>query len=107
LKGDFPCGHRTSPAWQRGRGARLGRHPHHHRLGAASGGGGAVRLPEVLLGGYKQANFKVLAFKFKDCYLQEIPDGLNGGGSWYNNQSAGTKARMYGGVAPTPAGAGA
>ncbi|WP_051845707.1 hypothetical protein [Streptomyces globisporus] len=51
--------------------------------------------PKYYFCGYKQANFKELAFRFKDCYMQEIPDGLNSGGSWYNNQSTGTKARMY------------
>ncbi|MCF3122995.1 hypothetical protein IPZ68_25315 [Streptomyces arenae] len=51
--------------------------------------------PKYYFCGYKDANFKRLAFKFKDCYMQEIPDGLNSGGSWYNNQSAGTKAKMY------------
>ncbi|KOV96109.1 MULTISPECIES: hypothetical protein [unclassified Streptomyces] len=51
--------------------------------------------PKYYFCGYKQANFEALAFTFKDCYLQEIPDGLNSGGSWYNNQSTGTKARMY------------
>lgn len=51
--------------------------------------------PKYYFCGYKKANFKELAFKFKDCYMQEIPDGLNSGGSWYNNQSSGTKARMY------------
>jgi hypothetical protein len=45
--------------------------------------------------GYKNANFRNLAFKFQDCYMQEIPDDLNSGGSWYNNQSRGTQARMY------------
>ncbi|MGA4844397.1 hypothetical protein [Streptomyces sp. G45] len=45
--------------------------------------------------GYKDANFKRLAFRYKDCYMQEIPDGLNSGGSWYNNQTRGTKAKMY------------
>ncbi|QEU89912.1 hypothetical protein [Streptomyces kanamyceticus] len=51
--------------------------------------------PKYYFCGYKDANFKRLAFKFKDCYMQEIPDGLNSGGSWYNNQSAGTKAKMF------------
>ncbi|MCC3770727.1 hypothetical protein [Streptomyces sp. UNOC14_S4] len=27
--------------------------------------------------------------------MQEIPDGLNSGGSWYNNQSNGTSAYMF------------
>ncbi|MGA5424706.1 hypothetical protein [Streptomyces lavendulocolor] len=44
--------------------------------------------------GYKNANFRNLAFRFQACYTQEIPDGLNSGGSWYNNQSRGTQARM-------------
>ncbi|MFD8006308.1 hypothetical protein [Streptomyces mirabilis] len=51
--------------------------------------------PKYYFCGYKYANYNTLAFKFKDCYLQEIPDGLNSGGSWYNNQSNGTKAKMY------------
>ncbi|WP_251091626.1 hypothetical protein [Streptomyces sp. Caat 7-52] len=51
--------------------------------------------PKYYFCGYKYANYTKLAFKFKDCYLQEIPDGLNSGGSWYNNQSNGTKAKMY------------
>ncbi|MFI9200430.1 hypothetical protein [Streptomyces sp. NPDC053048] len=46
--------------------------------------------------GYKKPNFKELKFRFKDCYLQEIPDGLTGKGSWYNNQTEGTVAIMYG-----------
>ncbi|MFF4923459.1 peptidase inhibitor family I36 protein [Kitasatospora sp. NPDC001261] len=46
--------------------------------------------------GYKYSNYQGLAFRFSDCgVLQEIPNGLNSGGSWYNNQSTGTKAKMY------------
>ncbi|MEU8825733.1 hypothetical protein [Streptomyces sp. NPDC048636] len=68
---------------------------------AASPGSGAraaaapSSCPKYYFCGYKDANYGRLAFKFKDCYLQEIPDGLNSGGSWYNNQSNGTKAKMY------------
>ncbi|MEV7603554.1 hypothetical protein AB0O91_39915 [Kitasatospora sp. NPDC089797] len=46
--------------------------------------------------GYKKANFKQLGFRYKDCYRQEIPDGMGKGGSWYNNQTPGTKTGMYG-----------
>lgn len=52
--------------------------------------------PAYYFCGYADSNFHNLKFRFKDCYLQEIPDGLNSGGSWYNNQSAGTRAKMYG-----------
>ncbi|MBL1099196.1 hypothetical protein [Streptomyces coffeae] len=68
---------------------------------AASPGSGArvtaapSDCPKYYFCGYKDANYHRLAFTFKDCYLQEIPDGLNSGGSWYNNQSNGTKAKMY------------
>lgn len=46
--------------------------------------------------GYKNANYKNLAFRYKDCYMQEIPDGLNSGGSWYNNQTLNFTTGMYG-----------
>ncbi|MFH8613055.1 hypothetical protein ACH4D5_36860 [Streptomyces sp. NPDC018029] len=52
--------------------------------------------PKGYFCGYKKANFKDLAFRFKDCYTQEIPDGLNSGGSWYNNQTPGTSAWLLG-----------
>ncbi|NKE62109.1 hypothetical protein FXN61_37330 [Lentzea sp. PSKA42] len=50
--------------------------------------------PKYYFCGYRKANYKELAFKYKDCYLQKIPT-LFSGGSWYNNQSRGTQARMY------------
>ncbi|WP_424639517.1 hypothetical protein [Embleya sp. AB8] len=52
--------------------------------------------PKGYFCGYKSANFKNLSFRYKDCYRQEIPDGLNSGGSWYNNQTNGTTTGMYG-----------
>ncbi|MEU2062366.1 hypothetical protein [Streptomyces sp. NPDC013455] len=52
--------------------------------------------PKGYFCGYKQANYKKLAFRYKDCYMQEIPDGLNSGGSWYNNQTKDTTTGMYG-----------
>ncbi|MFC5148780.1 hypothetical protein [Streptomyces aureoversilis] len=65
------------------------------RTSAVSGATAAPSdCPKYYFCGYKDANFKRLAFKFKDCYVQEIPDGLNSGGSWYNNQSDGTRAKM-------------
>lgn len=51
--------------------------------------------PKLYFCGYKDANFRHLAFRFKDCYMQEIPDGLNSGGSWYNNQSDHYGALMF------------
>ncbi|MFI1799428.1 hypothetical protein ACH427_19055 [Streptomyces sp. NPDC020379] len=52
--------------------------------------------PKHYFCGYKYANFKKLAFKFQDCgYMQEIPNGLNSGGSWYNNQTKGLMAAMF------------
>ncbi|MEV0254622.1 hypothetical protein AB0H82_10195 [Streptomyces sp. NPDC050732] len=33
-------------------------------------------------------------FIFKDCYKQELPEGLNSG-SWFNNQSPRTTAKLY------------
>ncbi|MFG2864981.1 peptidase inhibitor family I36 protein [Streptomyces sioyaensis] len=45
--------------------------------------------------GYKRANFQGLGFRFKDCYMQEIPSGMGSGGSWYNNQTEGTMAVLY------------
>ncbi len=52
--------------------------------------------PKGYFCGYKDPNYKHLAFRFKDCYMQEIPDGLNSGGSWFNNQTDGTQTGMYG-----------
>ncbi|MFD5437562.1 hypothetical protein ACFWJ4_36100 [Kitasatospora sp. NPDC127067] len=53
--------------------------------------------PKGYFCGYKYSNYRELAFKFSVCgAIQEIPDGLNSGGSWYNNQTAGLKAKMYG-----------
>ncbi|MDI6413616.1 hypothetical protein QLX52_32940 [Streptomyces albus] len=49
--------------------------------------------PKYYFCGYAGANYTNLVFKFKDCYLQGI--AARTGGSWYNNQSNGTKARMY------------
>ncbi|WP_055568647.1 hypothetical protein [Streptomyces atriruber] len=49
--------------------------------------------PKYYFCGYAGANYTRLAFKFKDCYLQQI--AARTGGSWYNNQSSGTKAKMY------------
>ncbi|MEU0271882.1 hypothetical protein [Streptomyces sp. NPDC006307] len=43
--------------------------------------------------GYAGYNYTNLAFKFQDCYMQPI--AARTGGSWYNNQSDGTVARMY------------
>ncbi|MET7765598.1 hypothetical protein ABZS71_27595 [Streptomyces sp. NPDC005393] len=51
--------------------------------------------PKYYFCGYKNANYSNLSFKFRDCYLQAIPTDLISGGSWYNNQSNGTKAKMY------------
>ncbi|MGK5639110.1 hypothetical protein ACSNOK_12515 [Streptomyces sp. URMC 126] len=51
--------------------------------------------PKGYFCGYKSSNFENLGFKYKDCYMQEIPDGMGKGGSWYNNQTPGTRAKMY------------
>ncbi|MET7937744.1 hypothetical protein [Streptomyces sp. NPDC005322] len=51
--------------------------------------------PKYYFCGYKSTNYRNLSFKFKDCYMQAIPTDLISGGSWYNNQSRGTKAKMY------------
>ncbi|WP_329141754.1 hypothetical protein OIU91_40785 [Streptomyces sp. NBC_01456] len=51
--------------------------------------------PKGYFCGYKQSNFQQLGFRFKDCYKQEIPDGMGSGGSWYNNQTAGTETGFY------------
>lgn len=52
--------------------------------------------PKGYFCGYKKSNFQSLGFRYKDCYKQEIPDGMGSGGSWYNNQTAGTVTAMYG-----------
>ncbi|MEU5979969.1 hypothetical protein [Streptomyces sp. NPDC047315] len=49
--------------------------------------------PRYYFCGYAGANYTNLVFKFTDCYLQPI--AARTGGSWYNNQSNGTTARMY------------
>jgi hypothetical protein len=49
--------------------------------------------PKYYFCGYAGRNYTHLAFKFKDCYLQQI--AARTGGSWYNNQSADTRAKMY------------
>nr|BFD88253.1 hypothetical protein StreXyl84_76540 [Streptomyces sp. Xyl84] len=49
--------------------------------------------PKSYFCGYAGANYSNLVFKFKDCYMQKI--AARTGGSWYNNQSKGTTARMY------------
>ncbi|ATL31578.1 hypothetical protein [Streptomyces formicae] len=45
--------------------------------------------------GYKGANYSGSQWNVASCSLHEIPDGWNSGGSWINNQSSGTRARMY------------
>ncbi|MEU8893505.1 hypothetical protein [Streptomyces sp. NPDC048442] len=45
--------------------------------------------------GYKGAGFSGAQWNIASCALHEIPNGWNSGGSWINNQSTGTKARMY------------
>ncbi len=45
--------------------------------------------------GYKGANFSGAQWNVASCSLHEVPDGWNSGGSWINNQSTGTRARMY------------
>ncbi len=45
--------------------------------------------------GYAGSDYSNLVFRFKDCCLQRI--AARTGGSWYDNQSRGTKARMYNG----------
>ncbi|GAA0902111.1 MULTISPECIES: hypothetical protein [Streptomyces violaceusniger group] len=51
--------------------------------------------PKGYFCGYKKNNFQQLGFKYKDCYEQEIPDGMGSGGSWYNNQTPGTDTGFY------------
>ncbi|MFF8997428.1 hypothetical protein ACF1GW_10010 [Streptomyces achromogenes] len=45
--------------------------------------------------GFKGSNFTGDQWNVSSCALHEIPDGWNSGGSWINNQSTGTRARMY------------
>lgn len=52
--------------------------------------------PKGYFCGYKQNNFQQLGFRYKDCYKQEIPNGMGSGGSWYNNQTSGTYTGFYG-----------
>ncbi|MGW4598825.1 hypothetical protein HKX69_34550 [Streptomyces argyrophyllae] len=51
--------------------------------------------PKGYFCGYKKSNFQELGFRYKDCYKQEIPDGMGSGGSWYNNQTPGTYTGFY------------
>ncbi|MBD3006374.1 hypothetical protein [Streptomyces sp. 5-10] len=51
--------------------------------------------PKGYFCGYKKNNFQQLGFRYKDCYKQEIPDGMGSGGSWYNNQTRGTDTYFY------------
>ena len=51
--------------------------------------------PKGYFCGYKKSNFQELGFRYKDCYKQEIPDGMGSGGSWYNNQTPGTQTGFY------------
>ncbi|MCD9193476.1 peptidase inhibitor family I36 protein [Streptomyces albireticuli] len=69
--------------------------------GAAGTSGTAAQAapgncPKLYFCGYSQANYKGTLWKITKCNVYyEIPDGWNSGGSWYNNQSNGTVARMY------------
>ncbi|MFF9090335.1 hypothetical protein ACF1BE_28820 [Streptomyces sp. NPDC014991] len=69
----------TSAAGQQGSGARIMAAPDN--------------CPKYYFCGYAGANYTSPAFKFTDCYMQPI--AARTGGSWYNNQSTGTKAKMY------------
>ncbi|GAA2783065.1 hypothetical protein GCM10010521_72150 [Streptomyces rameus] len=69
----------TSAAGQQGSGARIMVAPD--------------TCPKYYFCGYAGANYSDRVFAFKDCYMQPI--AARTGGSWYNNQSTGTKARMY------------
>lgn len=69
----------ASPTAQQGSGARITAAP--------------SDCPKYYFCGYAGRNYTNLVFKFKDCSLQQI--AARTGGSWYNNQSNGTKARMY------------
>lgn len=55
----------------------------------------AASCPYYNFCGYKGANFTGDQWNRSSCALHEIPDGWNSGGSWINNQSTGTRARMY------------
>ncbi|ARZ71682.1 peptidase inhibitor family I36 protein [Streptomyces sp. HU2014] len=55
-----------------------------------------ANCPKLYFCGYPKANYQGTAWKITKCNVYyEIPDGWNSGGSWYNNQSKGTVARMY------------
>ncbi|MGW3078108.1 MULTISPECIES: peptidase inhibitor family I36 protein [unclassified Kitasatospora] len=69
----------TSAAGQQGSGPRITAAP--------------ADCPKGYFCGYAGANYTSPAFKFKDCYMQ--PVAARTGGSWYNNQSTSTKAKMY------------
>ncbi|MEV6674294.1 peptidase inhibitor family I36 protein [Streptomyces sp. NPDC051162] len=46
--------------------------------------------------GWPQANYEGTVWEHSSCnFYWEIPNGWNSGGSWWNNQSSGTVARMY------------
>ncbi|AZQ74885.1 MULTISPECIES: hypothetical protein [Streptomyces] len=56
----------------------------------------AASCPYLYFCGWKGANRSGDQWNVSDCGVQqEIPDGWNSGGSWQNNQSSGTRARMY------------
>jgi hypothetical protein len=47
--------------------------------------------------GWPKANYEGTVWQHSSCNTYwEIPDGWNSGGSWWNNQTPGTVARMYG-----------
>lgn len=46
--------------------------------------------------GWKGANFTGSFWERESCTYHEIPDGWNSGGFWWNYQTPGTVARMYG-----------
>ncbi|MFJ9847067.1 hypothetical protein ACIRYZ_42905 [Kitasatospora sp. NPDC101155] len=47
--------------------------------------------------GWQSAEFQGTIWKHSSCGVYwEIPNGWNSGGSWFNHQSTGTVARMYG-----------
>ncbi|MEU3752989.1 peptidase inhibitor family I36 protein [Streptomyces olivoreticuli] len=46
--------------------------------------------------GWPKANYEGTVWQHSSCNIYwEIPNGWNSGGSWWNNQSKGTVARMY------------
>ncbi|GGU37809.1 peptidase inhibitor family I36 protein [Streptomyces lavendofoliae] len=55
----------------------------------------AASCPYYYFCGYKGSNFTGEQWNRSSCVLHEIPDGWNSGGSWINNQSGDTRARMY------------